>query len=156
MTNTPVIAEGSTGTQIIEVNGIKMEVDMRHVKVVKQYRVGDNIKVLIKNYSSYVSHQGVIVGFDQFEKLPTINIMYLESSYVSAELKLINFNEKSKDVEIAPMPEYEKIDREGIISIINRDIEKKEEELRSVVTKKKYFLSYFDRKISAIQDITGE
>ena len=37
--------------RIIEVNGIKMEVDLRNAKRIDQFKVGDSVKVLVKSYS---------------------------------------------------------------------------------------------------------
>lgn len=37
--------------KIVEINGIKMEVDMRHAKTIDTYKIGDRVKVLVKQYS---------------------------------------------------------------------------------------------------------
>jgi len=150
MNNLPEVVKERAGFQIIEVNGVKMEVDLRQAKVVEQYRVGDNVKVLIKEYQSYKSYPGVIIGFDTFEKLPTINIMYVKTNYSAAELIVVNFNAKSEDVEIAPMHDYDKLDRADIVGILNRDIEKKRAELHEMESKKAYFLQHFDKKLSSV------
>ena len=39
--------------RIIEVNGVKLEVDMRYARKIEELRVGSRVKVLIKNYSRY-------------------------------------------------------------------------------------------------------
>ena len=55
----------------IEINGIKLEVDLRTAKRIDQFKVGDNVKVLKKNGGNF---QGVpvtdiagelILGFDR-------------------------------------------------------------------------------------------
>lgn len=57
---------------IVEINGIKLEVDLRTAKRVEEYKVGDMVKVLKKEYGdSYKSYAGMIVGFDAFVALPT-------------------------------------------------------------------------------------
>ena len=60
--------ENQEQKRIIEVNGVKMEIDLRNAKVVENYKVGDYVKVLIKEYNSYKSYIGNIIGFDNFEK----------------------------------------------------------------------------------------
>ena len=50
--------------RIIEINGVKLEVDMSTAKKIDEYRVGDNVKVLKKDYSgNYDVLAGVIVEF---------------------------------------------------------------------------------------------
>lgn len=132
--------------QIIEVNGIKMEVDLRQARVIENYKVGDNVKVLIKNYSGYENHPGVIIGFDQFNMLPTINICYVDMSYSKAEVKFIYLNEKTENVEIVHMSEHElKIDRNKAIDYLDRVIFKASEELLELQRKKEYFIDKFNQ-----------
>lgn len=43
-------------TTIIEINGVKLEIDLRHAKRIDNLRVGDTVKVLRKRYDdSYES-----------------------------------------------------------------------------------------------------
>ena len=70
---------------IIEINGVKMEIDLRQATVVENFKVGDKVKVLIKTYNdSFQSHVGTIVGFDAFKERPTIILAYLANDYGSA------------------------------------------------------------------------
>ena len=57
-----------------------MAVDERTatIKKVDSFRVGDPVKLLYKDYSGYNVKFGVIIGFDQFIKRPTIGIAYLD------------------------------------------------------------------------------
>jgi UDP-galactopyranose mutase len=138
--------------QVVEVNGIKMEVDMRYAKVIENYKIGDAVKVLIKKYNDYTSYPGVIVGFDNFEKLPTIIICYVDVDYNAAEVKFAYFNEKSEDIEIAPYhnPDF-KSDKHDVVDKLNRDIEKKEAELDDIKAKKVYFMRHFDKYFDEVQ-----
>jgi hypothetical protein len=47
--------------RVIEINGVKMEVDMRYAKRVDELRIGSRVKVLIKEYSSYKIYLGVSI-----------------------------------------------------------------------------------------------
>jgi hypothetical protein len=141
-------------TRIIEVNGVKLEVDLRNAKVIENYKVGDHIKVLKKNYSDYSSYLGVIVGFDNFEQHPTIVIAYLKSDYSSASIEFVYYNSESKEVEIAPVNDYDiPYSKQSIIDKMNAEISKKEEEIKDLQSKKAYFLNmfgkFFENKISS-------
>ena len=95
--------------KIIEINGIKMEVDLRHAKVVDQYKVGDNIKVLVKDGygDKFASYVGVIIGFDEFEKTPTIVIAYLKTSYGEGTIQYLYYNSETKDAEVCPLNDWD-------------------------------------------------
>lgn len=130
--------------RIVEINGVKLEIDLSQARVVENYRVGDNVKVLVKNYSDYKSYAGVIIGFDNFEKLPTIIIAYLEMNYNAAEIKFVYFNSETKETEICAMNGKEiPFAKERVIEMMNRQIETKETELVDLKRKKEFFLAEF-------------
>lgn len=140
-------------TKIIEINGVKMEVDMRTVRIIDNFRVGDNVKLLLKNYESYESHPGVIIGFDQFEKLPTIIIAYIDTRYSATRIKFSYFNEQSKDVEICKTNPLDlDIDKVSIINNFDNEILVKKEELRDLEMKRKYFLDNFKKHFVTEKD----
>lgn len=131
--------------QVIEVNGIKMEVDMRHAKRIEEFRIGSKIKVLIKDgYGDSRSVcPGVIIGFENFKELPTIIIAYLSGYH--HELKFAHINTESKDIDIVSGDEdYLPIEKADVVEKMNREIEKKEIEVKELIQKKEYFLSRFD------------
>lgn len=49
----------------IEVNGMIMEFDEKML-MKQEIRVGDNVQVLIKNYSSYDCYPGVVINLMPF------------------------------------------------------------------------------------------
>lgn len=132
---------------IIEVNGIKLEIDLRHAKKIEQYRVGDKIKVLKKKYSdSYESYFGVIAGFDSFKDRPTIIIAYIETAYNGVNLHFAYINSESKDIEIAPAHDFDLSYEKGeIVGKFDAEVEKKQLEIKDIERKKKYFLDMFGR-----------
>ena len=134
--------------RIIEVAGVKLEVDLREAKTIESYKVGDNVKVLIKKYAdSYESYPGVIVGFDQFEKLPTIIIAYLTSGY-EIDLEFVYLNNQSKDIEIThAQPEEILLRKEDVISKFNEKIDQTKLDLGEIEKKKNYFIKYFNQYI---------
>ena len=145
--------------RIVEINGVKLEVDLSTAKVVENYRVGDNVKVLIKKYNNYESNAGVIVGFDEFKNLPTIVIAYLDIGYERAEINFVYLNAQTKDCEICPMLERElPFDKARVLDMFNRNIEKCEQTLTDAKNKKAYFLAEFGTYFKDIAEpsITGE
>ncbi|MHA1302253.1 MAG: hypothetical protein ACTSPI_00935 [Candidatus Heimdallarchaeaceae archaeon] len=132
--------------RIVEIAGVKMEVDLREAKTLESYKVGDNVKVLIRKYNdNYESYPGVIVGFDAFEKLPTIIIAYLTEGY-DPDLKFAYLNEQSKDIEIThAQPEEVILKKEDVISQFDKKISEKELELTEIKKKKDYFIKYFNQ-----------
>lgn len=137
--------------RIIEINGIKLEVDLSTAKVVNEYKVGDNIKVLIKGYSDWKSHIGTIIGFDNFETHPTIVIAYLDHGYSSADIKFVYFNSENKDLEIAPLNEWDiPMRKSDVIREFDRMEKQKEEELRELINKRKMFEKLFGKFFESI------
>lgn len=68
--------------RIIEINGIKLEVDMRSARRIDEFKVGDSVKVLDSRDDKNVMRSGVITDFANFKELPTIMVaVYKEGSY---------------------------------------------------------------------------
>lgn len=149
-------------TRIIEINGIKMEVDLRTAKRIDTFRIGDNVRLLVPEYGNkFKVCPGVIVGFDEFTKLPTITIAYLEVGYSSAEIKFAYINgtnEKDEKYEIAPANDIEELHfkKSDVVSIMEKEIENKKEEIRDMERKRdyfnKYFSKYFEPKTETVTD----
>jgi len=140
-------------TRTIEINGVKMDVDLRTAKTVETYKVGDSVKVLVKKYGSdYSSHPGVIVGIDNFVALPTLIILYLTDDY-SGSLKFAYLNANTKDVEICPQDlDFLFAEKESVVERLDREIAKAELALQDAHQKKEYFLKHFASHFEAGQD----
>jgi len=140
---------------IIEINGVKMEVDLRSAKVVNNYKVGDSIKVLKKGaYSDgFESFIGTIIGFDNFEKHPTVVIAYLKTSYGTATIEFVYFNSSTKDVEICPLNDWDlPVSKQQVLDRFNSEIKSKEKEVAELQQKQllfeKLFGKYFENEFS--------
>lgn len=138
-----------TETRIVEIGGVKMELDMRQAKVqsIDTFKVGDNVKVLIKDYGdSYKTHAGVIAGFDNFKALPTIVVVYLEIGYNDAKLKTAYINAKTEGTELVAAAQNDiPLERDTVIDLMDRDIASKEIALRESQRNKTMFLQMFNR-----------
>lgn len=135
-------------TTIIEINGIKMEVDLRSAKRIDTLRIGDRVKCLVKGYGgSMATHAGVVVGFEPFPSLPSIVVAYLDTGYASGVLKFQTFNAETKDFEIVADLDNNalEVDRGSIVAQFNREADKKRQELEDIEAKRAYFLAHFWR-----------
>jgi len=130
--------------QIIEINGVKLEVDMRYARRIEHIRVGDRVKVLGKDYSEHKVYPGVVIGFEPFEKLPTIVVAYVESTWNSTEIKFLHFNSQTKDREIVVSadPDFE-LDREKIVAAFERQRAAKLREVEELEERIRYFQTNF-------------
>ena len=132
---------------IVEINGVKMEVDLRHATIVHEnLHVGSKVKVLAKSdYSGPQVWPGVIVGFEPFPSLPTIIVAYMDTSY-SGGLKFAHINSKSADKwELVPSVDDElPLAKGDVLSRFDLDIEKKQAELDELNTKRAFFLRHFN------------
>ena len=133
--------------RIIEIDGVKVEVDLRTAKRVDSFKVGDNIKILDKEYDNYKVKPGIIVDFAEFQELPTIVIaVFEEGSWSSVpNISFIYYNKNtSKKVEIVSCSEDEiKVSKEGVIERFEREIQKKKNEYEDLKNKLDYFKTHF-------------
>lgn len=130
--------------RIIEVNGVKLEVDLSQCRVVENYKIGSNVKVLIKDYESYKSFPGVIIGFDNFQKHPAILIAYLLTEYNSATIKIITFTGEDAGIEICLANTNElRFDKERVIELLDRSILQAEENVKDLKSKRQFFIKEF-------------
>jgi hypothetical protein len=138
-----------TERTIIEVNGVKMEVDLRHARIVHEnIKVGSKVKLLVKNdYSGPVVYAGVVVGFEPFDSLPTIIVAYVKEGYTEAGLYFAHVNAKSADkYDMVPSLDDElPIKKEDVLAQFDRKIEKARAELESHEAQRDYFLRHFNR-----------
>lgn len=134
-------------TTVIEINGMKLEVDLRQAKRIDTLQVGSPVKVLTKAYDGHKVHAGTVVGFEPFANLPTIVVAYLDLDYTSANLKFVHFNAQSKEIEIVHAVDGDlvDIDRGHIVDKMDREIAKKEQELEDLQARKTFFLAHFGK-----------
>jgi len=130
---------------VIEVNGIKMEVDMRYARRVDEIRIGDRVKVLIKaGYGEDLSVKpGIVVGFEPFAKLPTIVVAYIDQDWSKAQVKFLHFNSKSEAEIVHAADEDFHVDRDTIIQRFDRDMAAKQREIETIEEQRRYFETNF-------------
>jgi hypothetical protein len=132
-------------TQIIEIGGVKVEVDLRQAKRVETVKVGTRVKVLRKKkeYTSQEVYTGVVIGFEPFRDLPTILVCYLEQSYNTAELRFMSFNSTTTDYDLIVSVDDAPFEREGVMKIMDRKRAELEAQLRDLEERRSYFERHF-------------
>ena len=135
--------------RIVEINGVKLEIDMTTARVVDEYKVGMNVKVLCKDYNGYRAKPGVITEFVNFKNKPTIVIAVFTEDYSGVSIDFIYYNEStSDDYEIAPCCEHElKLNKERAIDKFNVKIEEYKSKIAELEAKREYFEKYFNKHI---------
>ena len=136
--------------RIVEINGVKIEVDMRTAKRIDSFKVGDSVKVLRKKYSDeYEVLPGIIVDFANFKDLPTIVVAVCNEGSWSSDptIEFININEqsyKTDKIDIVYVSKDEiKVTRDGVVEKFERAIDKKKNELADLENKFEYFKTHF-------------
>ena len=133
--------------RIVEIDGVKVEVDLRTAKRVDSFKVGDNVKILDKDYNEYKVKPGIIVDFAEFKELPTIVIAVFEEGSWSSppRISFIHLNAATSDkIELVPASEDEiKLSKDGVIEKFEREIQKKKNEYIDLQNQLEYFKKHF-------------
>ena len=156
----------SKDMQVIEINGIKLEVDMRTARRIEELRIGDKVKVLVKDYGdNFTVHPGVIVGFEPFNALPTLVVAYAIISYSSFDLKFLHFNAKTKEgfEIIKALDDDIELSKADVVNLFDRKVAEKGREIEELKEQREYFLRQFGvywgvywEKIAVPKEATAE
>jgi hypothetical protein len=132
--------------RIVEIDGVKLEIDLRTAKVVDRFKIGDPVRILHPGtgYGTGIK-AGVIIGFCEFDKNPAIEILELDADYSSTNFKLVTLiSGQENQVQIAPYDRYSGLfTQTDIVTRFDREIQKKELELADLKLKKNYFINDF-------------
>lgn len=141
-------------TTVIEVNGVKLEVDLRTAKRIDTLRIGDRVKCLTKEYSTMKTFPGVVVGFEPFPSLPTIVVAYISDTYGSGSLIFKGFNAETKDFEVIADIDNNplQVEKASVLQRFDRDIDKKKREFEELEAQRQYFLDHFGRYFTTLEE----
>ena len=134
--------------RIIEINGVKLEVDLRSARRIDEFKVGDSVKVLDRRNDKNEMRSGVITDFANFKELPTIMVaVYKEGSYwEKPTIEFIPFNANTEGIEIVGVSTEEIIvSRDTVVQKFDDEIAKKRDELNDLIIKRDTFVKYFGR-----------
>lgn len=134
--------------RIIEINGMKMEVDMRTARRVDTFKVGDNVKVLSRTHNDqHEIKPGIIVDFAMFKDLPTIIVaVFKDGGWIeppSITFAYIN-SESGKEIIFASEEEIQ-LSKEGVVEKFEREIQRKKNEWQDLQNQLAYFKKHFLR-----------
>ena len=141
--------------KIIEVNGVKLEVDMRYARRIDEFRVGDNVKVLDKRSGKNELKSGVITDFANFKDLPTIMVAVYDTGdyWTAPTIRFIPYNSDTEDIEIVGVSAEETIvSRETIVQQFDDEIVKQRDKLNDLIIKRDTFVKYFGSKAEERKD----
>jgi hypothetical protein len=138
--------------RIVEIDGVKLEVDLRTAKKIDHYKIGDPVRVLVPDSSYERVKAGVIVGFCEFEKNPQIEILVLSEEYNGVNFKIVTYpSSGNKPIEICPFDRYQGLfSQTDIVTRFDREIQKKELELADLKLKKEYFINDFAKAFDRV------
>ena len=125
--------------RVIEINGVKLEVDLRNARRIDEFRVGDNVKVLDTRSGKNEVRSGVITDFANFKDLPTIIVaMYKAGDYwMKPTIEFIYFNSDTEGIEIVGVSAEEIIvSKDTIVQMFDDEIIKKRDELQDLIVKR--------------------
>jgi hypothetical protein len=132
---------------VIEVNGVKLDVDLRTARRIDTLQVGSRVKVLTKpTYeNTWKVRPGIVAGFEPFQKLPTIVVAVLDIAWDSAKLDFIVYNSDSKDVEIIAAVDNDELEvnRGDVNARFDREIATKEKEIDDLQRRRAWFEQNF-------------
>lgn len=132
--------------RIVEINGIKLEVDMRSARRIDEFKVGSNVKVLDNRNEKNEVRSGVITDFANFKDLPTIVVaVYKPGSYWDKPtIEFIDYNANTEGIEIVGVSDEEIIvSKDTIVQKFDDEIIKKRDELNDLIIKRDTFIKYF-------------
>ena len=133
--------------EIIEINGIKLEIDTRQAKRVDLIAVGTRVKVLSRSYdtSPWEVLHGIVIGFEPFEALPTIIVACAKIEYQSAKVEFVYYNSdsKNKQLVVAGDDDNADLDKNQFVNNVDAEIAKKQAEVLELQQRKQFFLEKF-------------
>ena len=132
--------------RIVEINGVKMEVDLREAVTVETYKCGDMVKILVPEYdNAFKAHAGVIIGFDDFKEHPAIVVAYLSATYGEAKIEMAYIHDGAK-VEIThASPGDVPFSKKQIDDLLDAHIAKQQEALAEAFWRKRQFEEWFGK-----------
>lgn len=136
------------GKTMVEIDGLKMEVDLRTARRIDTFAVGDNVKVLCKDYNGqYLVKPGIITDFANFKDKPTIVVaVFYEGTWgCPPSIEFIHLYEgmEEKYQMVRADDEELQLSKDGVIERFEREIQKKRNEAQDLQNQLAYFKKHF-------------
>jgi hypothetical protein len=128
----------------IEINGIKVEVDLRTVRQITTYKIGDNVKLLMKSGGDYSVYPGVIVDFVNFKDFPALVVAYFKRDYFGTDIRFVTITKDTEDIDLAPcLPHELSLNKERVVDKFNVEIADAQRKVDELTQKRDYFIDNF-------------
>ena len=139
--------------RIIEVNGVKLEVDMRYATRIDTFKIGSFVKVLrVSSYENSV-YPGVVVGYEPFQNHPTIIVAYLTRGYGDKEIQFLSYNEGTEGYEIVLAdPNDLSFECSSVLEMFDNKINKLEMEIQELKVRKEFFIRQFGHYVNKVME----
>ena len=133
----------------IEVNGITYSVD-ESMFVTEEIKVGDEVQILKKGYDSWETFPGVVVQILPFDDKPAVQVVYVDHSYSSVDVKTILITDDTGDSVkmLTKANPIIKLTKERAVDLLQKKITEAEENLE----KARYNLEYFNKYLGTYFD----
>lgn len=133
----------------IEVNGITYSVD-ESMFVTEEIKVGDEVQILKKGYDSWETFPGVVVQILPFDDKPAVQVVYVDHSYSSVDVKTILITDDTGDSVkmLTKANPIIKLTKERAVDLLQKKITEAEEKLE----KARYNLEYFNKYLGTYFD----
>jgi len=133
----------------IEVNGITYSVD-ESMFVTEEIKVGDEVQILKKTYDSWETFPGVVVQILPFDDKPAVQVVYVDHTYSSVDVKTILITDDTGDSVkmLTKANPIIKLTKERAVDLLQKKITEAEENLE----KARYNLEYFNKYLGTYFD----
>ena len=133
--------------RIIEIDGMKVEIDLESARRIDTFHIGDNVRVLDKTSSTVKVKNGIITAFNNFKDEPCITVAMFDGGdyWNKPSIKFIYIHSgMDNEYEIVLASDDEiRLSKEGVIQRFEQEIAKKQHEVDDLKDQLEYFKTYF-------------
>lgn len=146
--------------RIIEIDGMKVEIDLESARRIDTFRIGDNVRVLEKTSNPVKVKNGIITAFNNFKDEPCITVAVFDNGdyWTAPSIKFIYIHSgMDNEYEIVLASEDEiKVSGEGVVERFEQKIFQKQQEVNQLREQLEYFKAYFMKQKQEVTDDTDQ
>lgn len=110
------------------------------------YRVGDKVKLLIKEYSSEYVYNGILANISFFGEKPVVEVIYWKGQYDGVASAVISDGNPSNQItKFSNDLEGDADMKVNLMQYFDREVERKESELFDLKQKRARYLEFMER-----------
>ena len=146
--------------RIIEIDGMKVEVDLDTARRIDTFRIGDNVRVLDKTSNPVKVKNGIITAFNNFKDEPCITVAMFDAGdyWSKPSIKFIYIHSgMDNEYEIVLASDDEiKASGDGVVQRFEECIASKQHEVDQLKAQLDYFKTYFMKPIEEVSSDTDQ